>query len=290
MTESDTIGVKQAVVPEQTAAPFLPYRNMRAILYARVSTDDKGQTTETQIREMRQWCERNGVKIVDEYEEEESGKSLEDADGQATRKVFDSVMGRLQRGGINILLARDPSRISRDGKDMENIVAMVEGYGAVIRYSSADNIAPEDDNGALLNKISTWQGEIERKKLSANTKKGMEQAKIEGTHCGRMLAFCFSHRVLENEKRIQTNGKQNTYIASVDTVMDFARQGITYTRVAHEIMHISPDTLKSALIHEGLFADYQDLCRKARGKPQEGVSPTRGAETPETVPTRGEVS
>ena len=283
MTESDTIGVQQAVVPEQSAAPFLPYRNMKAILYARVSTDDKGQNTETQIREMRQWCEYNQVKILGEYEEEQSGGDLD-------RRVFDSVLGRLARGGVQILLARDPSRISRDGQDMENIVAMVEGYGAVIRYSSADNIAPEDDNGSLLNKISTWQGEIERKKLSANTKKGMEQAKIEGTHCGRMLAFCFSHRVIENEKRIQTNGKKNTYIASVDTVMDFARQGITYTRVAHEIMHISPDTLKSALIQEGLFADYQDLCRKARGKPEQGVNPTRGTETPETVPTRGEVS
>ncbi len=262
---------------------FLPYKGMKAVLYARVSTDDKGQTTETQIREMRLWCERNGVRIIGEYEEEESGGDLD-------RRVFDSVLGRLARGGVNILLARDPSRISRDGQDMENIVAMVEGYDVVIRYSSADNIAPEDDNGSLLNKISTWQGEIERKKLSANTKKGMEQAKIDGTHCGRMLAFCFSHRVAENQKRIQTNGKRNTYIASLDTVLDFARQGITYTRVAHDIMHISPDTLKSALMQEGVFDDYQTVCKEARGKPQEGVSPTRGGKTLETVPTRGEVA
>ena len=35
------------------------------VLYARVSTDDKGQTNETQIRDMRAYCQRNNFIIAD---------------------------------------------------------------------------------------------------------------------------------------------------------------------------------------------------------------------------------
>ena len=37
----------------------MEYDGMSAILYARVSTDDKGQTTETQVRAGKEWCARS---------------------------------------------------------------------------------------------------------------------------------------------------------------------------------------------------------------------------------------
>lgn len=36
------------------------------VLYARVSTDDKGQTNETQIRELKEYCTRKGYVIADD--------------------------------------------------------------------------------------------------------------------------------------------------------------------------------------------------------------------------------
>ena len=278
---SDAIQSKESTpVPVETQ---YPYRDMGAILYARVSTDDKGQTTETQIRELREWCERNHVRIIAEYEEEESGGDLD-------RRVFDSVLGRIARGGVDLLLARDPSRLSRDGGDMEDIVSFVGNHSCHIRYSSADGIAPEDDNGKLLNKISTWQGEIERKKLKANTKKGMYTAKENGVHCGRMLAFCFAHRVVENRNMVNTDpkAKQQTVIQSVDTIMAFADEGMSYIQVARELLHVSPQTLRSALIQEELYEDYRDRCAKARGRRQQVGASTRVTETPEIASTRGE--
>lgn len=35
----------------------------RVVLYARVSTDNKGQTNETQIRELKQYCNSHGYVI-----------------------------------------------------------------------------------------------------------------------------------------------------------------------------------------------------------------------------------
>jgi hypothetical protein len=47
---------------------------MRVAIYARVSTDDKGQDPENQLRELRAWCSNSGHTIVQEYIERQSGR------------------------------------------------------------------------------------------------------------------------------------------------------------------------------------------------------------------------
>ena len=42
---------------------------MRVAIYARVSTDDKGQNPENQLRELRAWCANSGHTIIREYVE-----------------------------------------------------------------------------------------------------------------------------------------------------------------------------------------------------------------------------
>ena len=45
----------------------------RVALYARVSTKDKGQDVENQLAQLREFCERQGYEIHDEYMDDESG-------------------------------------------------------------------------------------------------------------------------------------------------------------------------------------------------------------------------
>jgi Resolvase, N terminal domain len=47
---------------------------MRIGLYARVSTQDKGQDPKNQLRQLRQWCESAGHELVHEYVDHESGR------------------------------------------------------------------------------------------------------------------------------------------------------------------------------------------------------------------------
>jgi predicted site-specific integrase-resolvase len=47
---------------------------MRIAIYARVSTDDKGQDPENQLRQLRQWCASAGHELVHEYVDHESGR------------------------------------------------------------------------------------------------------------------------------------------------------------------------------------------------------------------------
>ena len=256
------------------------YDGMTAVLYARVSTDDKDQTTETQIRNMRTWCADQGVEIVAEYEEEKSAKDMD-------RPKFEACIGRIALGGVNILLAWNESRLSRDMEDMTAITKLVRSYGTVIRYVS-NAVEPENSTGQLLNSINTWQAQEERKKLSLNTKVGMETAKAHGVHCGRMLALCWSHRVAEMESMIAKGDdyKQSTKIIPIDVVFDLARQGYTINR-ASGIIGVSRSTLKRALLSEGRFEEYVSISDQARRVCAQGDVTTRGAETPEILHTRG---
>jgi DNA invertase Pin-like site-specific DNA recombinase len=50
---------------------------MKACIYARVSTKDKGQTNENQLCELRAFAERLGYSVYKEYCDQESGGSAE---------------------------------------------------------------------------------------------------------------------------------------------------------------------------------------------------------------------
>src|SRR4051794_4135296 len=47
--------------------------NLRAGLYARVSTEDRGQDPETQLRPLREYAERRGFSVVGEFVDKASG-------------------------------------------------------------------------------------------------------------------------------------------------------------------------------------------------------------------------
>ena len=51
--------------------------NTRVALYARVSTKDKGQDTENQLGQLRQFCETQGWTVVHEYVDRATGKHFD---------------------------------------------------------------------------------------------------------------------------------------------------------------------------------------------------------------------
>ena len=48
---------------------------MTVALYARVSTKDKGQDTENQLLQLRQFCRQQGWEIVGEYVDQKTGRT-----------------------------------------------------------------------------------------------------------------------------------------------------------------------------------------------------------------------
>jgi DNA invertase Pin-like site-specific DNA recombinase len=58
---------------------------MRAALYGRVSTKDKGQETRNQLLQLREYCSALNWTVIQEYEDHESG-------GKAERPLFQAMM------------------------------------------------------------------------------------------------------------------------------------------------------------------------------------------------------
>ena len=71
---------------------------MRTALYARVSTHDKGQDPEMQLRELREYCTRRGWQIAGEYVDvgvcgaKDSRPELNRMMADANRRKFDAVV------------------------------------------------------------------------------------------------------------------------------------------------------------------------------------------------------
>jgi DNA invertase Pin-like site-specific DNA recombinase len=83
---------------------------IRVAIYARVSTDDKGQDPENQLRQLRAWCERMRHVVVREYVEHESGGK-----GADYRRQLALLFSDAARREYDLLLVWSLDRFSREG-------------------------------------------------------------------------------------------------------------------------------------------------------------------------------
>ena len=83
----------------------------RAILYARVSTDEQarsGYSLAQQLEALRGYCEREGCEVLEEVQDPgQSGASL-------ARPGMDRVRDLVAAGGVSVVLAQDRDRIARE--------------------------------------------------------------------------------------------------------------------------------------------------------------------------------
>jgi len=83
---------------------------MRVAIYARVSTEDKGQDPENQLRELQDWCANSGHTISHEYVESESGRK-----GADKRKQFVALFEDAAKRKFDCVLFWALDRFSREG-------------------------------------------------------------------------------------------------------------------------------------------------------------------------------
>src|SRR5688500_18429029 len=83
----------------------------RAILYARVSTDEQarsGYSLAQQLEALREYAVREGYEVLEEVQDPgQSGASLE-------RPGMDHVRDLVATGGVSVVLAQDRDRFSRE--------------------------------------------------------------------------------------------------------------------------------------------------------------------------------
>jgi len=151
-------------------------------IYARVSTDDKGQNPENQLLQLRAWCKRMGYPLVREYvEHENGGKSAE------YRKQLAVMFTGAARREFDLLLVWSLDRFSREG--MAATVAHLQrlaSHGVAFRSFTEEHLSTENElvRNILPATLSSL-AKLEREKISQRTKAGLERARAKGKILGR---------------------------------------------------------------------------------------------------------
>ena len=156
--------------------------NVTVALYARVSTKDKGQDTENQLRQLRQFSEKQGWVIVQEYVDKATGK-------RSDRDQFQKMFVAASRREFDVLLFWSLDRLSREGTVQTlNHLERLTGYGVDYRsfteqYLDSTGIFKEAVIGILA-----AVAKQERVRLSERTLAGLERARAQGRVGGRPKA------------------------------------------------------------------------------------------------------
>ncbi len=152
---------------------------MRTALYARVSTRDKGQDTENQLAQLREFARTQGWTIAAEYTDRVTGKH---SDREQFQKLFQDASQRK----FDTVLFWSLDRFSREGVlETLNHLQRLSSYGVGYRSFTEQYL---DSCGifkdAVLSILATIAKQ-ERIRLSERTIAGLEKARKHGRIGGR---------------------------------------------------------------------------------------------------------
>jgi len=156
----------------------------RALLYARVSTDEQarsGYSLAQQLEALRDYAAREGYKVLEEVSDPgQSGASLE-------RPGMDRVRDLVATGSVSVVLAQDRDRIAREPAYHYLLRGEFEEHGTKIR--ALNDRGDESPEGELTDGILDQLAKYERAKLGERTRRG----KLRKAHEGKLLRNSRAH-------------------------------------------------------------------------------------------------
>jgi DNA invertase Pin-like site-specific DNA recombinase len=167
-------------------------RGTKIAIYSRVSTRDKGQDAENQLRQLREFCFRQeGWTIVHEYVDRVSGK-------HGDRESFQEMFSAASRREFDVVLFWALDRFSREGvyatlQYLQQLTSCGVGYRSFTeQYLDSCGLFKD----AVISILATIAKQ-ERLRLSERTLAGLERAKAKGRIAGRPRIICDRNKVME---------------------------------------------------------------------------------------------
>ena len=171
-------------------------------LYCRVSTSDKNQTTENQIRELKSYCKRMDYEIVKIYEDEVSG-----AKSREKRPAYNALCKDAFRKNFELIIGWDVSRFGRSMKEFVHFLSDMDdrGIGVVAVKNGLDT---SSSTGRLMMKMIGCLEEWNREMLVERTKSGLARTVANGTKLGRKSVLTSSMKKRIVDAREEGNSLQ----------------------------------------------------------------------------------
>jgi DNA invertase Pin-like site-specific DNA recombinase len=161
---------------------------MRVALYARVSTANGHQDPEMQLRELREFIDRRGWQITEEYVD----KGISGSKG--SRPALDRLMADASRRKFDVVLVWKLDRFGRSLRHLVNALAELEALGLTF-VSLRDNLDLSTPSGRLMFQIIGAMAEFERALIQERVKAGLRNAKAKGVRLGRPRVFVSESRI-----------------------------------------------------------------------------------------------
>jgi site-specific DNA recombinase len=147
----------------------------RAILYARVSTDEQarsGYSLAQQIEALREYAAREGYEVLEEVQDPgQSGASLE-------RPGMDRVRDLVAAGGVSVVLAQDRDRFAREPAYHYLLKREFAEHGT--RLAALNDHGDESPEGELTDGILDQLAKYERAKIVERSRRGKLRKAREG--------------------------------------------------------------------------------------------------------------
>ncbi|MGH8864304.1 MAG: recombinase family protein [Burkholderiales bacterium] len=171
---------------------------MNAAIYARVSTQGKGQSPEMQLRELREFCARRGWTVAGEYVDVASGakehrpeldRLLADCRRRGTRQGSQQGFGKKPQpnGALVAIDAVIVYRYDRFARSLRQLVNALEEFRALgVEFVSLhEGVDTSTPNGRLVFGIFASIAEFERELIRERVRSGLAAARARGTRLGR---------------------------------------------------------------------------------------------------------
>ena len=159
---------------------------MKAVLYARVSTKDKDQEPEVQLRALRPWVTARGWTVAGEYTDKVTG---DEARRRRDPPGLSQAMQQLEQHRAKVLAIYSAERLVRSPLGILRIVARVEQLGChVASLQDGGDLDTTSDMGELHLFLRGWFARMNLRILRKSTVDGMEEARGRGVVLGRPLS------------------------------------------------------------------------------------------------------
>ena len=236
--------------------------NERAIVYARVSGDDRGKEGRNlagQLEMCREYAQERGYSIVAELTEDDRGASGYDLDLPELSKVRDLAQAR----DFDILVVREVDRLARNLAKCQIVEDELRRYDVRVEYALYD--FPDTPEGRLNKNIYASFAEFEREKIAERTARARRR-KLRSGHVIVHGRPPFGYKLVEGEdgkatlKPDEQEAKTVRLIFDWYTVGDGGGKPLAQKRIAQQLTQMKIPTY--ADLHNN---GKGDQCYKKRG-------------------------
>ncbi|MCX6754272.1 MAG: recombinase family protein [Candidatus Nomurabacteria bacterium] len=147
----------------------IPTVKIRYVLYARKSTESEEKqilSIESQVKEMLQLADKEGLEIVEIRRESHSAKE------SGERPVYKEILEDIRRGRFNGILTWAPDRLSRNAGDLGSLVDLMD-QKLLLQIRTYGQSFQNSPNEKFLLMILCSQAKLENDNKSINVKRGL---------------------------------------------------------------------------------------------------------------------